>query len=219
MLTAAESIITYRRRYRSQAQLETLLDLLLLDAGNPRSVAYQLDRLIGDLDALPNGDQRLRDEQRLLLEASTALRLVDTAALVAQDGSAAVRELDAFLARLLDLLLRAADAVDRVHFVQLLPQRQLVGPRDQPPTGATRRDEERETMAMTYKVTHRTEYVYESGVAPSYSQLHLLPRDLPGQRCRAPGWSSTRRRRTTESAPTSSATASRTSRSTSATAR
>ncbi|HEX4364609.1 MAG TPA: transglutaminase family protein [Solirubrobacteraceae bacterium] len=37
----------------------------------------------------------------------------------------------------------------------------------------------------TYTVTHRTEYVYESAVAPSYSQLHLLPRDLPGQRCRS----------------------------------
>jgi uncharacterized circularly permuted ATP-grasp superfamily protein/uncharacterized alpha-E superfamily protein len=128
VLTAAESIITYRRRYRSHAQLETLLDLLLLDAGNPRSVIYQLDQLIGDFDALPNGDQRLRDEQRLLLEASTALRLVDTTALVAQDASGRCAELDAFLARLLDLLLRAADAVDRVHFVQLLPQRQLVGP-------------------------------------------------------------------------------------------
>ena len=47
VLTAAESIITYRRRYRSQAQLETVLDLLLLDADNPRSLAYQLDRLGG----------------------------------------------------------------------------------------------------------------------------------------------------------------------------
>ncbi len=45
VLTAAESIITYRRRYRSRAQLETVLELLLLDAGNPRSLAYQLERL------------------------------------------------------------------------------------------------------------------------------------------------------------------------------
>lgn len=38
---------------------------------------------------------------------------------------------------------------------------------------------------VTYRVTHRTEYEYESDVSASYSQLHLLPRDLPGQRCRA----------------------------------
>jgi transglutaminase-like putative cysteine protease len=40
-------------------------------------------------------------------------------------------------------------------------------------------------MSVTYRVTHRTEYEYESEVSASYSQVHLLPRDLPGQRCRA----------------------------------
>lgn len=40
-------------------------------------------------------------------------------------------------------------------------------------------------MTAIYRVTHRTEYVYESEVSASYGQLHLLPRDLPGQRCRA----------------------------------
>ena len=60
-----------------------MLDLLLLDGGNPRSLAYQLDRLTEDLDVLPRpADPRLREEQRLVLEASTALRLADTAALV-----------------------------------------------------------------------------------------------------------------------------------------
>jgi len=39
-------------------------------------------------------------------------------------------------------------------------------------------------MSATYRVTHRTEYEYEKEVSTSYSQLHLLPRDLPGQHCR-----------------------------------
>src|ERR1700752_374072 len=34
-----------------------------------------------------------------------------------------------------------------------------------------------------YQVTHRTIYEYESDVTSSYGQLHLLPRDAPGQRC------------------------------------
>ena len=38
-------------------------------------------------------------------------------------------------------------------------------------------------MTASYEVTHRTEYRYESDVSDSYGQLHLLPRDLPGQRC------------------------------------
>ncbi len=36
---------------------------------------------------------------------------------------------------------------------------------------------------MTYRVTHRTEYTYESEVSSSYGELHLSPRDLPGQVC------------------------------------
>ena len=39
-------------------------------------------------------------------------------------------------------------------------------------------------MTSTYEVVHRTTYRYGSDVSSSYGQLHLLPRDLPGQRCR-----------------------------------
>jgi transglutaminase-like putative cysteine protease len=42
-------------------------------------------------------------------------------------------------------------------------------------------------MAARYEVTHRTEYRYEADVSDSYGQLHLLPRDLPGQRCHTAG--------------------------------
>jgi transglutaminase-like putative cysteine protease len=35
----------------------------------------------------------------------------------------------------------------------------------------------------SYRVTHRTSYFYASEVTSSYGQLHLLPRDAPGQRC------------------------------------
>ena len=39
--------------------------------------------------------------------------------------------------------------------------------------------------AATYDVVHTTQYTYESEVSASYGQVHLLPRDMPRQVCRA----------------------------------
>ena len=138
VLSAAESIITYRFRYRSHAQLETVLELLLLDPGNPRSLAYQLDRLTEDLDVLPvHADQRLRPEQRLVLEASTALKLGDPSALVRQDDGRHRRSLQIHLARLTDLLLETGLAVDAGHFPHTAPRFALVGAAGSEPTIGT----------------------------------------------------------------------------------
>jgi uncharacterized circularly permuted ATP-grasp superfamily protein/uncharacterized alpha-E superfamily protein len=129
VLGAAESIITYRFRYRSHAQLETVLDLILLDPGNPRSLAYQLRLLSEDLDTLPGPPSgRLREDQRLALEAFTELRLADPAGLVVEHDAAGRPALDAFLQAMIERLLRTADAVDRAHFVHVTPTFSLLGP-------------------------------------------------------------------------------------------
>ena len=53
VLIAAESIITHRRRNPAGAGVDSVLRLLFADRGNPRSFAYQLDRLADDLAHLP----------------------------------------------------------------------------------------------------------------------------------------------------------------------
>lgn len=45
VLAANESLVAYRRRHRSEVDLGAVLDLLLHDDTNPRSLAFQLDRL------------------------------------------------------------------------------------------------------------------------------------------------------------------------------
>jgi transglutaminase-like putative cysteine protease len=37
--------------------------------------------------------------------------------------------------------------------------------------------------ARSYRVVHRTDYVYDDDVGASYGRAHLLPRDQPDQRC------------------------------------
>jgi uncharacterized alpha-E superfamily protein len=128
VLVAAESVITYRRRYRSHAQIETLLDLLVFDADNPRSLAYQLDQIAADTRLMPRLDRgpRLSEPQRLVLETTTALGLADSAVLARPDALRERGELDAFLTNILELLARTADAIDADHFDHPLPQRSLV---------------------------------------------------------------------------------------------
>jgi uncharacterized circularly permuted ATP-grasp superfamily protein/uncharacterized alpha-E superfamily protein len=140
VLTAAESIITYRRRYRSHAHLETMLDLLLLDPDNPRSLSHQLDLLLDDVRALPvaAGAPRVSDAEKHALETSTMLRLADTAALArsqpgADSGAGGGRsrpELARFLGRVIDGLHATADAIGEANFTEQLPQRSVLTPAD-----------------------------------------------------------------------------------------
>ncbi|MBO0768602.1 MAG: circularly permuted type 2 ATP-grasp protein [Solirubrobacterales bacterium] len=131
VLSAVESIITYRFRYRSHAQLETVLDLLLLDKGNPRSLAYQLELLSADLDALAaigTGAARLAPEQRLVLEATTTLTLAEPAALVDENADGWRPGLADLLSKLSERLLAVGDAVDQSHFPHTSPSYSLLGP-------------------------------------------------------------------------------------------
>ena len=53
VLHAKQSLITYRRRYRSYLQLGSVLELLLVDETNPRSLVYQFGELQEHIKALP----------------------------------------------------------------------------------------------------------------------------------------------------------------------
>ena len=71
--------MTYRRRYLSTLQTAPVLDLLLVDETNPRSLVFQLLALAEDVDHLPRDPSQpgRSQEQRLMLGAVTSLQLVD----------------------------------------------------------------------------------------------------------------------------------------------
>jgi uncharacterized alpha-E superfamily protein len=70
VLASCESLIAYRRRYRSDLRLDALLDLIVFDGSNPRSVAFQLDRIRDHHATLP---QRHPEMSERLLQAAEAL--------------------------------------------------------------------------------------------------------------------------------------------------
>jgi uncharacterized alpha-E superfamily protein len=53
LLACCESLVAYRRRYRSDIEVDALSSLLIIDSSNPRSLAFQADRLMADLRRLP----------------------------------------------------------------------------------------------------------------------------------------------------------------------
>ena len=73
VLSASESLVAYRRRYRSDVRLAAIEDLLVHDDTNPRSLAFQLDRVNEHLAALPwNPDA---SKHRRFLDAAARGRL------------------------------------------------------------------------------------------------------------------------------------------------
>jgi uncharacterized circularly permuted ATP-grasp superfamily protein/uncharacterized alpha-E superfamily protein len=56
LLQIADSAITYRTRYFTALRTEHVLELLLADEANPRSLAFQLAVLLGHLQSLPGYD-------------------------------------------------------------------------------------------------------------------------------------------------------------------
>jgi uncharacterized circularly permuted ATP-grasp superfamily protein/uncharacterized alpha-E superfamily protein len=126
VLTAAESIVTFRRRYHARAGVDALLELLVNDPFNPRSVAYQLNRIRTDLRALPNTSPTAR-HLRLLDSLAERVRTSDPVALAeTEDGRRS--QLQDFLAGL-HRQLRALSEAIRDHYQQQPPtQRPLFRP-------------------------------------------------------------------------------------------
>lgn len=128
ILRVTENIITYRRRYRSYLQPQTVLDLLLLDHTNPRSLIYQLDRLQEHIAQLPRETTayHLSLEERLILEAATRLRLADTGDLAQIRAESNLRQnLDDFMAYLTTLLSQLSEVMIQTYFTHTQAPRQL----------------------------------------------------------------------------------------------
>jgi uncharacterized circularly permuted ATP-grasp superfamily protein/uncharacterized alpha-E superfamily protein len=78
VLEIADSVMTYRRRYLATTQVAPVVDLLLTDETNPRSVIYQLEALTSHIASLPNPADGMRTpQQRITLSVLTDLKLAD----------------------------------------------------------------------------------------------------------------------------------------------
>ncbi len=173
VLLAAESAVTHRRRYRGYVRPAGVLDLLLIDPDNPRSLAFCLGSAGRHLEALPGSTGSTRPER--LLED-----------LVAEVGATEVAGPGG------DRRGRPAEpgALPRRHAHPAAPDRRRGGRgalrlrARAPPAGDGHPDRAARVTAgvgMRYRVSHRTTYSYDDDVSDSLGIGHLMPRELAWQ--------------------------------------
>jgi uncharacterized circularly permuted ATP-grasp superfamily protein/uncharacterized alpha-E superfamily protein len=117
-LELADSFITYRSRYRLAPLLPLVLDLLLIDESNPRSLAFQLCALASHIDGLPQsaqGSGRI-EEQRMALTLLTEMRVADVERLGRSNAEGTRTELMALLGRQIAALPQLSDVIGRRYF-------------------------------------------------------------------------------------------------------
>jgi uncharacterized alpha-E superfamily protein len=118
ILKLADSFITYRSRYRLQPMLPLVLDLLVMDEANPRSIAYQLAGLTRHLEALPQqaSGNALSRERRIVLGLQTSIRLAEVSDLAAADANGLRPALAGLMKQALSDLPDLSDAISRRYF-------------------------------------------------------------------------------------------------------
>ena len=129
LLRVCDSLMTYRSRYRSQLQPAPVLELLLQDETNPRSLSYQLRHLHQDLLALPGVTRGLpyrREEQALALKLLSRLRLSQIDQLLTVKGRRRPL-LAALLAELINDLPRLSTTLGSYYFSHADRPQQLTG--------------------------------------------------------------------------------------------
>lgn len=118
ILELLDSSMTYRSRYFDDLQVGAMLDLVLLDETNPRSVAFQVAALVDHVRSLPrsqNNAVRSREE-RSALSALTELRLADAYVISDIDAVGRRGALSALCADVANELTDFSDALSLSYF-------------------------------------------------------------------------------------------------------
>ena len=89
LLLSVEALISYRRRYRAHIGPMQILELVMLDSSNPRSLVYQITQLKNQITKLPkpkSNNFELSPEERVILQGETLIQLVDLKNLCVEEG-------------------------------------------------------------------------------------------------------------------------------------
>ncbi len=128
IMTASQSLITYRYTYRDHLQLPQALELLMLDVNYPKSLAYLVKKIKRYVTLLP-GETRevpLGHTQRFIHEADLMLKLADIIELSKHDTQTGEYSLlRQFLDKLYLLVAETSTLISKTYFKHNQIQKQL----------------------------------------------------------------------------------------------
>jgi uncharacterized alpha-E superfamily protein len=117
VLEIADSVMTYRRRYFARPLWPPVLDLLLADETNPRSLAFQINALADHVANLPREGGRGRGRETRQIDALRGLlNSADLPALVQEQLSGRKEGLNVLLARIAAELRGISDSLNHQYF-------------------------------------------------------------------------------------------------------
>lgn len=133
LLEVADCLMTYRSRYRSELHFVPIVDLLVLDESNPRSIAFQLRRISDHVQKLNEGSGTVirTDEEKIAISLLSTILTTDPYQVCELDSDGARPGLEKLLFRLLSQLPRLSDVVSGRFLVHSGPPRHFgnrVGP-------------------------------------------------------------------------------------------
>lgn len=128
LLTASQSLITYRYTYRDHLQVPLTLELLMLDNNYPKSLAYLVKKIKRYVAELPKEGKELplSAQQKLIEEADLLLKLADVQILSQTEGiHKEYKKLHQFLDKLYQLIADTSTLVSKTYFRHSQMQKQL----------------------------------------------------------------------------------------------
>jgi uncharacterized circularly permuted ATP-grasp superfamily protein/uncharacterized alpha-E superfamily protein len=125
LLEVGDSLLTYRARYLSQLQIAPVVDLLLTDDSNPRSVLFQATELVRHVSLLPRPEDVVRNSaERRAIALQSSLMTLDVMRICSGKGD----ELRSALETASELFWQFSDDVEQVWFSHTSPSHALAAP-------------------------------------------------------------------------------------------
>lgn len=129
VLETCDSLMTYRSRYLNLVRVGPVLDLLVTDETNPRSIRYQLDEIVRVLEKLPAGTRSvgLGADEKIAFDLDHHLRMADPNQLAESAGMDRRNSLNRLLQRMIEGLPELSNAIAARYLIHTTHTQTITG--------------------------------------------------------------------------------------------